>query len=307
MRTARFAPNFGSIWRVCARLAPGAVAAVALAGCGGANPTLHPAHVLPAKRVATSAGFSHHFTPGDAQSSLDGAREALEAEPAATEDPDLTLARGALVAALSAPKLSPWLGARAGLGHAFEAGLGYTGKRVQVDLRRGFQDSKFAFSVGGALIGIPPEPGAQPSGEGSAVPTSVDADDTLPGANVGDLRGFGFSVPVLAGYRAVPRMLDLWLGAHATYERASGSVGFRFADSSGFSSHLSASRYDAGVVLGFALGVAPVWLAAELGAGYEWYDADFARVGAGATGDPVRATLGGAWLSPAAALCVEFR
>src|SRR5258706_5050818 len=94
---------------------------LAVVGCGGGVPLLHPAHVLPAGRVSAGAGVSGEFS----LRSNGAPRPPGDPEQAGFED---AVARAAL-----SPGIAPWVGTRAGLGARLEGGLPDTGRAVRVD------------------------------------------------------------------------------------------------------------------------------------------------------------------------------
>ena len=139
-----------------ARCAPGLALALLAAnaiGCGGGSPLLHPARTLKSGDVRAAGGVSAHVVPGSLGEDLRRAREiaARDATGASSpgepgQNPDY--AKGALVAAAIAPGLAPFVGARVGIGNAFEGGLAYTGRGVRADMRRSFDDGPYSLSLG---------------------------------------------------------------------------------------------------------------------------------------------------------------
>ena len=119
--------------------AAASVALVSLAGCGGALPLGHPAHVLSPGKSTIAAGVAG--TVLATTSASDAAAARLQ---------DLAVA----------PTLSPWVAARAGLGAGFEGGLGASARAIRVDARRAFASSRIALSIGlgaSALLAARPE------------------------------------------------------------------------------------------------------------------------------------------------------
>lgn len=266
-----------------------------LGGCGAGMPGLHPAQPLGAGEVSASAGFSHHFLPGHTRNAIGAADRVISQEtPPLSEDQSDTLARGVLAEAIATPALSPWLAARAGIGQGWEAGLGYTGRRVRVDLRRGFEHDTYAFSVGGAITGVVPDPGSVGDSPSSTLP---DGSQRLGHADLGNVRGFGVDVPLLVGLRTEPSFSHAWLGVRAGYERATGDAALAFASGAPVAVNLEARTLSLGMLVGASLGVGPVSVAVELGAAF--YDL---RGSLDLGGSRTEAGVSGLALTPAAAV-----
>ncbi|HEX9621758.1 MAG TPA: hypothetical protein VF989_16550 [Polyangiaceae bacterium] len=246
----------------------GAVAfAAGLSACGAGMPGLHPAEPLGSRQVSASAGFSHHFVPGTARRAIEDADRVVAEEMAPlAEEQSETLARGALTEAIATPALSPWFAARAGMGQGFEAGLGYTGRRVRADLRRAFERDTYALSIGGALTGVVPDPGSVGDSPPSALP---DGSERLGHADLGNVRGFGVDVPLLVGLRTDPSFGHAWLGVRPGYERTTGDAVLVFAGTTPVAADFEGRTLSLTTLLGASLGVGPISVAAELAVG--WY------------------------------------
>lgn len=186
-------------------LACAAVASATVA-CGGGSPLLHPARVLPSGDVRAATGLSAHVVPGALANDLSAARTNAAADPLAPGAPgsNPTYAKGALVAAAVAPGLAPFAAARVGIGQQLEAGLAYTGRGVRVDVRRGFGDGAWTYSAG---LG------------GTAALYGRQQGSNLPNVDLGSLRGYGFDVPLLAGWESPAGIYRLWFGARGGFER----------------------------------------------------------------------------------------
>src|SRR5258708_1342609 len=117
------------------------VVALALSGCGGGLPLLHPAHTLSRGEVRAGAGFSANAATGGLSTAVrDATNEARRTASPGEAPPgtDATYAKGAIVVASVAPGLAPIVGARVGVGAQSEGGLTYTGRSIRADLRRSF-------------------------------------------------------------------------------------------------------------------------------------------------------------------------
>ena len=250
-----------------------------LSACGGGVPLLHPAHTLPAGQTSFGAGVSDRFVLGAPRSDLDYARErTADAAPAAA-DPRYT--RGVLVAIADGPALAPWVSARVGLPGTNEAGVSFTGQGLRVDARHAIDWGSAAFSAGFGLTG---------RGFGHS---ALD----LPGADLNRATGFGLDVPLLFGYRTDADLISVWGGLRGSYDHWSGKVSLDANEDS----TLSATRLDAGPVVGLAVGVAPIYVAAEL-------ELDYSHV-TGTVDRPAEqdaATFSGWSLRPAGALIGKF-
>ncbi len=254
--------------------------AFSLGACGGGNPLLHPAHPLPAGRTAFGAGMSDRFVLGDERASLDYARaRAANSPPPA--DPRYT--QGVLVALAEGPAVAPWVSARVGIAGSNEAGLSFTGDAVRADARHAFDWGPTALSAGLGLTG---------RGLGHS---ALD----LPGTDLNRVNGFGLDLPLLYGYRTDADLISVWAGVRGAYDHWSGKVAL---DESGDSS-LSATRLSLGPVIGLAVGVAPIYVAAELELDYSHVTGSVDRA---APADDQSGSLSGVSLRPAGALIGKF-
>lgn len=259
------------------RLLPACLAG-SISACGGASPLLHPAHALPAGQTAFGAGMSDRFVLGRERSALDAARSANGAPPG-----DASATRGLLVALAEGPALAPWVSARVGLPGTNEAGLSVTGQALRADARHAFQWGSSALSLGLGLTGR------------SLGRNALD----LPGRDLDRASGFGLDVPLLFGYRTDADLISVWAGVRGSYDHWSGKVALEpDAETS-----LRATRWSGGPVLGLAVGVAPLYVAAEL-------EADYAQVSGSVDGGPPpdqgSASVSGWSLRPAGALIGKF-
>ena len=255
--------------------------ALLLSACGGGSPLLHTAHTLPAGQTAFGAGLSDRFVLGPERSALDYARERAADSAQAPADPRYT--RGVLVALAEGPALAPWVSGRVGLPGTNEAGLSFTGQAVRADARHAFDWGATAFSAGFGLTG---------RGFGHS---ALD----LPGADLNRAGGFGLDIPLLFGYRTDADLISVWGGLRGAYDHWSGKVAL---DAAGDAS-LSASRLSAGPVVGLAVGVAPIYVAAELELDYSHVTGTLDRA---APSEHDEATIDGWSLRPAGALIGKF-
>jgi hypothetical protein len=252
-----------------------------ISACGGGSPLLHTAHTLPAGQTAFGAGMSDRFVLGPERSALDYARERAPDSAQPPADPLYT--RGVLVALAEGPALAPWVSARVGLPGTNEAGLSVTGQAVRADARHAFDWGSSAFSAGFGLTG---------RGLGHS---ALD----LPGADLNRAGGFGLDVPLLFGYRTDAELISVWGGLRGSYDHWSGKVGL----DAGQDSSLSAARLSAGPVVGLAVGVAPIYVAAELELDYSRVTGTVDRAG---SSEQQEATMSGWSLRPAGALIAKF-
>jgi hypothetical protein len=166
-------------------------------------------------------------------------------------------AKGALVSAAVAPGLAPFVGARVGIGNAFEGGLVYTGRGVRVDMRHSFDERNFSLSVG--------------AGASASLYGRQQGSD-LPNVDLGELHGYGVDIPVLAGWQAPNGLYSLWVGPR---------IGVEWVRLEQLTSEpkavtlstppirLDATRWYGGGVLGIATGFNHVHVALEADVAYQ--------------------------------------
>lgn len=182
-----------------ARAAPLLIALTGV-GCGAGAPLLHPAHVLGAGNIRAAAGVGAQAIAGDVSKALRDA-QAIDTAHGPTTDPEYT--RGAMSLVALSPGISPYVSARVGLGQQFEGGLVYTGRSARIDARRAWLlGEHWAFSIGAGFDG---------TFAGGTSSTRLDAVDT------GSLRGFGFDVPAMIGWRSTGGIYQAWLAARGGY------------------------------------------------------------------------------------------
>lgn len=275
--------------------APALAALLLASGCGGGAPLLHPVHALPAGTVTMGAGTSDNFVLGDAHTAIDRARVAIAGQGAvASPQAQRDFAQGAVAEVMTAPGLAPWVGGRAGFG-AGDAGLTYTGRSVRVDGRGVTGNEHVAFSAGAGASAILQRPG-------SHSPTGGGGGDAIPGLDTTDVSGWGLDVPLLVGWRSDASLIQVWAGLRAGYEHASGTVIVAIDPDPSLQQELALSghRLYGGGLVGFAVGVSPLWVAVELDAAYQSVDGSLGVGPAGQT------KLQGLSMAPAGALLAEF-
>jgi hypothetical protein len=257
-------------------------------GCGGGMPLLHPAQTLPAGDVRAASGFSANVPVAGLADALRAATNEAASGAAVPGAPgtDPTYARGALVAASAGPGLAPVVAARVGLGAEAEAGLGYTGRAVRLDVRRSFDLARrWALSVG--------------VGGSAALYGRQDGSD-LPNVDLVQLHGVGVDAPVLVGYQSDGDLYMLWLGARAGWEHVDISELSSEPQAASFGPapiSLSATRLWAGGLIGVAVGFRHLHVAMELDVSYASIAGDY---------NQTHAQVEGVILTPAAALWWKF-
>ncbi len=222
-----------------ARALRAALLCITLSGCGGGVPLLHPAHVLAPGKTAFALGVSDRFALADEKRALDYA----EQRPPGAAPGDARYGRGVVVSLVEGPAVAPYVSARVGIPAANEAGLSYSGNALRADARHAFQWEHSALSTGLGFTG---------RGLGQS---PLD----LPGTDLDRAHGFGLDVPVLYGYRSDADLISVWAGLRGSVDHWSGDVSLD--EQRPFA--LSATRIAAGPVLGLAIGLPPLWVAAE--------------------------------------------
>lgn len=255
-----------------------------MAGCGGGLPLLHPARTLPDGEVRAALGFSGNVALGSLASDLRAARDQAAQLPDVPGTPGTNpvYARGALVSAVVAPGLAPFVAARVGVGRGFEGGLAYTGRGARADVRRGVELGRLTLSVGAG---------------GSALFYGRDWGGPLPNVDLTELRGYGADVPILLGWQSAAGLYHAWIGARGGFDSATiASVTSEPRPGYGPIS-LSATRLSGGGVVGFAAGLGHVHLAMELEAAYSHISGTY---------NANQVTVRGVGVVPASALWLDF-
>ena len=250
-----------------------------LSACGGGLPLLHPAQVLKAGQTSFGAGMSDRLLLGSEKRALDQAQQRAPGTPLPANDPGYT--RGLLVAVAEGPALAPWVSARVGIPGSNEGGLSYTGQALRADARHAFEWDNSALSLG---LGV--------TGRGFGQSALA-----LPGADLNHETGLGLDLPLLVGYHSDADLISGWAGLRGAYDHWSGKA--TLDSDAPFT--LSAGRLSAGPVLGLAIGLPPLWVAAELEVDYSHVTGTLDR-----PGSHYDAQQGGWSARPAAALIGKF-
>jgi hypothetical protein len=259
--------------------------AVLPAGCGGGAALLHPAHVLAPGGVAAGAGV--------------GGQIVVDERGGVTPSPEHRFLERAASSVAFAPGISPWLGARVGIAGHNEAGLTYTGRTLRLEGRHAFGgDAAIATSIGAAASAVLSRPGSAAPEAASAGRFEGTADETT-------AAGFGFDVPALIGWRSTASIVEVWAGARAGMERVTGNLPLLPAASSA-TADLTAIRWYGGGLLGFAVGIRPIWVAFELDVAYQHLSARASFPGAVGSPEHDDGTVTGVTVAPAGALIGKF-
>jgi hypothetical protein len=262
-------------------------ALLGLVGCGGAAPLLHPARTMAAGDMRVASGVSANVAAGSLGEDLRLAKDNAARDPQVPGAPGTNpaYAKGALVAAAIAPGIAPFIGARVGVGSQYEGGLSYTGRAVRADLRRSFEDGKWALSLG---LGL------------SAALYGRQQGSDLPNVDLASLHGYGFDIPVLVGWESSGGIYKVWGGARGGFERDVIEILTSEPKSVTLGNgpiHLDANRYWGGAVFGVATGFNHVHVALELSAAYQVVSGNY---------NENRVTVHGLTLAPASALWWSF-
>lgn len=234
-----------------------------LSACGGGAPLLHPAHALPKGDVTFAAGTSGRFTLGGlrrAESDLDAAGSTRGG--AQTPAKRQGFANGTISRIAVAPGVAPFVAARVGLGNHKEAGLSYTGRGFRLDGRHAFEWPSLALSLGAAgTIAF-----ANPGGDLNPLPGTGGGLRTM---SLSSLTGYGLELPLVFGYRSSADVVKLWAGLRGGFERDHFNASVVEAPDSPTVGEGKATRYWGGGLVGFAIGLSPIEVRAEVDAAYE--------------------------------------
>ncbi len=162
--------------------------AAAVAGCGGASPLMHPAHVLGEGKVSVGAGAA-------------GQIAALERAQPVRDDKSAPVLEEYAVS----PGISPWASGRVGIAGDNEAGITYAGRAFRVDFRHAFALDEVDLSLGIAGSGV--------------VPRAKGGGDDL-----GSAYGGGGDIPILIGWKSTAELYSVWAGPRVGFEILSGSA-----------------------------------------------------------------------------------
>lgn len=178
---------------------------------------------------------------------------------------------------LSAPRgVSPFAALQIGLGDGFEADTGYNGRSLHLGGRHGWTKRSWAVSVGGSASTL-------------VTPRS------RTGPSLASAHGYGFEVPVVAGWQSEGGLYAAWLGARGGFDRA--SVDGVLDPISLAPRALGVSRFSTGGVFGLMAGAPPFNVGLEIAVTHHWASAT--------VGDT---KLSSSWLSwsPAAAVLLRL-
>lgn len=271
-------------------------AALSCVACGGGQPLLHPAHPLPPGVVTVGAGLSGRFAVGSVHTAIRDARDTPE-NPAGAESDD-TRRRGALAEAAIAPGVAPWVGVRAGVAKQTEAGLTYTGRSVRVDGRYALVFGSTALSAGLGATGVLLQPGSSDD-----VTETPETSGQIRGVDTRNVTGWGLDLPIIYGWRSDADLVRIWGGGRAGYERLFGDVYIASGapEPEATAGEAEVNHWYFGGLAGLAVGLGPVWAAAEIAVAYESLTGDYRQ------GDTTTdAELRGVSLTPGAALFTKF-
>ena len=275
-----------------------AASALAVSACGGGAPLLHSAHTLPASRITFAAGTSGHFAVGGLETAEDGLDDAAKlAGGARTDEERARFVRGALARFAVAPGVAPYLSGRAGLGNHNEAGVTYTARSLRIDGRHAFEWPTLALSVGIVAIGALPRLRDRPEDDLN----DVDVDSGLRTVSLVSVRGYGLELPVLFGWRSDADVVKLWTGLRGGFEQDSFDLSLVESPQSTFFTTGDATRFWAGGLVGFSIGLPPIEVRVELDAAYESIHGDLETAGGELTAD-----VAGLSLTPAMAISAKF-
>jgi hypothetical protein len=250
-------------------------------GCGGGMPLMHPARTLGAGDVRAAGGVSANFAVG----SLGNDRNAAAAEVGglqAAPQNDPTYAKGALVQAMIAPGLAPFVAGRVGVGAQLEAGLTYTGRGARIDVRRSFTRHDISLSLGAGVSYL--FYGSEPGG-------------ALPFLDLNSIHGYGADIPILVGWESGARLFMAWAGVRAGWDHAEISALTSEPPAPNSQVELSATRFYGGGVAGVAAGFRHVHVALEFDVAYQTISGSYIEA---------ETTIAGISAAPAAALWIDF-
>jgi hypothetical protein len=272
-------------------------------GCGGGQPLLHAAHPLPPGLVTVGAGVSGQFVTGPAADAISDARAAAQNPGGNQLAAQRSIQDGALAHAALAPGVAPWVSVRTGIGFDSDAGVTYSGRSVRGDARHGFVFGEYALSAGAGASAVLLRPGSDAPSDDMSGTAVTESSGGIRGVDTGDMTGWGLDLPILFGWRSDADLVRLWVGARAGYERVFGEVliGASVSGMTDQTGSATASRWYAGGLVGLAVGIGPIWAAAELDAAYQRMEGSFEL-----EGDRNDVELSGVSLSPGAALLTKF-
>ncbi len=231
-----------------------------LPACGGGMPLLHPAHTLRPGHVSGTVGASGNFLFGEADQAITDANAA--GVGTSTDEASMRRAAAGIAASvMGAPGVAPFVSARVGVAPQTEAGLVYTGRNVRIDGRYAIESKKYAFSAGLGLHSLLTHPTTKPDQQPSAT-------GTVSGVDASGILGYGVDLPLIVGYRSDGDIVQVWGGLRGGYEHTYGDVFYSDPNNAVVSAELKGDAYSAGGLVGLAVGLSPIWVAAEISATY---------------------------------------
>lgn len=250
-----------------------AIASIAVSGCGGAGPLLHPAHVLTPGKVTVGAGVAGRLAGLDTDEDVDA---------------DLAAASDVVEDFAIAPGLSPWASGRVGIVGDNEAGLTYTGRAFRVDARHAFDLGPLDLSLG--------------LGGSALIPRPRGGD-----ADLGSVYGGGGDLPILFGWKSDAELYAVWFGPRAGFEIIAGRVIESEVSSIGSTERfvdLSGRDFWFGGVAGAKVGFRSIHVAFEIDVAYHLISGE---IGASAeSGGGSEVEVGQLSISPGAAIILSF-
>jgi hypothetical protein len=230
---------------------------------------------------------------GSAQDQI--VRAEADTDPGRDADASNQWLRAAYLKAAVAPGVSPWIGARAGLGDGNEGSIVYSGRNLRVGARHAWRWDEYALSLGGGIASVMGRRDNQPETEADGLPA---------GRVEWPARGFGLDLPLSFGWSSQAELLQAWVGLRGGFEALYGDLPFT-SGGDGQLAEAQATHWQSGGFLGLSVGVSPVWVRAE-------FNATWHKVGARATlpngvsSETLRDDFSGFSLAPAGAILVQF-
>ena len=282
------------------------LALAVLPGCAGGSALMHPAHTLPSSAVTMGAGVQSNFLFGDGSARIDAARSAAGGNNSLDSTAEeRAYVEGAIAHVMFAPGLSPWVGARVGVGYETEAGLTYTGRTARVDGRHAFQTRDLAVSVGLGGSAVLSRGGQ----EGTDDPVGREA--AVPGLDTHPLTGWGIDVPVIVGWRSDADLIQVYAGVRGAHERVFGDIliavnPYLDPGTGTGAAELDAARWSGGGLVGMRVSIEPLWVGVEVGAGWGHINGTITSTDQTTTVPRYDVVVEGVTLSPAGAFGGRF-
>lgn len=242
---------------------------------------MHTAHTLKAHDARFSAGMAANFAAGKPADAISTARTD---GAGVGNEPSREYAQGVLSASTMAPGFSPLVAARVGLGYDTEAGVTYSGRAIRIDGRWAYQTTSHAVSFGAGASALMARKGEIGSAD-------------IAGLDLQGVRGFGFDLPIIWGWRSDAELVNVWAGARGGFDKLSGEVGYQRTSSDNVIGNVNAYRAFGFGVVGLAIGFRHLHAAVELQGGYQY---------ANGTLWNSQVNVGGFSIAPSTALLMKF-